>query len=543
MTVLKTQTLAKHRHIWLRNSVLAALAAGVFSAATAHAQYIYAPTNNQSGNWNDSKRWTGGPDGTFPNAIDATATINLPASTAPSGNYNLQLSNTAGQSITVGAITVNNSAATTGTLRFGANGNGTLTFQSSSGPATYTENAATPTDSTFNSVIFAPVTFASDTVITQNHNLLNNGGTTFNSSNNSPGGTTAASNITVTKEGLGNIEFNVAPTAPATGFEGTLVVNAGGVRITDNVFANAAAVKVNAGGQFQLGSGTLTNWSLTPGAVLTLNGGGKDPSTVNPVGALRFQSGSGTASFDNAVTLESDSTIFVNATLAPTPPNPITFGKLTLSQVVSGAGGLVKDGGGILALAQANTYGGNTTVTNGTLLVTNSTGSATGAGSVTIGATGALGGSGFISGPVTFVGGGFLAPGASPETLHTGSLTLDALTNLNYELATAGVVGSGVNDLTQVTGDLTLDGTLNITDFGGFGLGVYRLFDYTGQLINNGLSLGSTPSGFAYAIDTSIANQVNLTVTAVPEPSTLAMAGLGMGILGLAWRRNKRRAG
>ncbi len=542
MTALRTRPLAKHRELWLRNSVLTALAAGLLGASTANAQFIYVPTNNQSGNWNASARWTGGPEGTFPNAIDATATFNLPASTAPAGNYNVQLSNTPGQLITVGAITVNNSALTTGTLRFGANGNGSLIFQSSSGPATYTENAATPIDSTFNSVIFAPVTFASDTVITQNHNLLNNGGTTFNSSNNSPGGTTAASNITVTKEGLGNIEFNVAPTAPATGFEGTLVVNAGGVRITDNVFANAAAVKVNAGGQFQLGSAVLTNWSLAPGAVLTLNGTGKDVSTVNPSGALRFQNNSGTASFDNAVTLESDSTIFVNANLAPTPPNPITYGKLTLSQVVSGAGGLVKEGAGILALAQGNTYGGNTTVNDGTLLATNTTGSATGAGSVTVNALGALGGSGFIAGPVTFVGGGILAPGASPETLHTGSLTLDALTNLNYELATAGVVGSGVNDLTQVTGDLTLDGTLNITDFGGFGLGVYRLFDYTGQLIDNGLSIGTAPTGFSYAIDTSIASQVNLTVTAVPEPTTLAMAGMGLGILGLVWRRNKLRA-
>ena len=179
-------------------------------------------TTAQSGNWNASARWTGGLAGTFPNAIDATATLTQPLSTAPSGVYNVQISGTPGQAITIGGLTVNNSSASTGNLRIGGNGDGTITFQSSSGPAFYTENAypSEPTSGVFTTNIFARVTFASDTVITQNHALNDNGGTAFTSNANSGGGVTAAPGITVTKAGAGNVEFDVAPTAPATGFQG-----------------------------------------------------------------------------------------------------------------------------------------------------------------------------------------------------------------------------------------------------------------------------------------------------------------------------------
>lgn len=522
---------------------LPALAVIVASAPAAWAQYTYVPSNNQNGNWNATARWTGGPAGTFPNAVDATATIATPASTNPTANYNLQLSNTPGQSITVGAITINHGATATFNTRVGANGNGTLTFQTSAGPATYTENASAPTDNATAVNIFAPVTFASDTVFTQNHRIDNNNGTSFTSSANSPGGITAPSNVTFTKEGAGNVTFEVAPSAPATGFQGSLVVNNGAVRLESNVFANAAAVTVNPGGQFQLGSSTVTNWSLAPGATLTLNGAGKAAGTANPSGALRFQNQAATASFDNAVDLASDSTIFVNATLTPTPPDPVTLGHLTLSQTVSGEGGLTKTGGGILELTQANSYIGNTIVSEGILLVSNATGSATGSGSVTVNAGAALAGSGLIAGPVSLAG-GTLAPGSSPGVITLGSTTLDSASILAYELDQPGVVDPSINDLTQVLGDLVLDGTLNVTALAGFGAGTYRLFDYSGQLTDNLLELGSLPVGFSGLVDLSIPGQVNLEVVAVPEPSTLVLAGLGLvGLYGAARRRRALKIG
>jgi fibronectin-binding autotransporter adhesin len=104
-----------------------------------------------------------------------------------------------------------------------------------------------------------------------------------------------------------------------------------------------------------------------------------------------------------------------------------------------------------------------------------------------------------------------------------------------------GIINAAVNDLTKVNGDLLLDGTLNVTPLAGFGVGVYRLFDYTGTLIDNGLDVGSLPAGLAGFIDLSTPNQVNLDVVAVPEPSTLVLASIGL--LGLSWAVRRRRFG
>ncbi|MEI9895285.1 MAG: hypothetical protein WDN28_15685 [Chthoniobacter sp.] len=132
---------------------------------------------------------------------------------------------------------------------------------------------------------------------------------------------------------------------------------------------------------------------------------------------------------------------------------------------------------------------------------------------VTVNSDGTLGGAGTITGPVTLNSGGTLAPGNSPGTIHTGALVVNAGSNLDYELATPGVIGGGVNDLTEVTGNLTLDGgTLNITGRPGFSIGTYRLIDYTGSLLGSTLNIGAAPLGFLYTVDTSILGQVNLDV-------------------------------
>jgi PEP-CTERM motif len=130
--------------------------------------------------------------------------------------------------------------------------------------------------------------------------------------------------------------------------------------------------------------------------------------------------------------------------------------------------------------------------------------------------------------------------------MTVGDLTLASGAGLNFELDVAGTVGSGVNDLLVVNGNLTLDGTLNIDGLANFAGGTYRLINYTGTLTDNGLNIGAltgTASGFApgdLSIDVLTPGQVNLVV--IPEPSTVALAGIGAALLGLHVIRRRRQS-
>ena len=66
--------------------------------------------------------------------------------------------------------------------------------------------------------------------------------------------------------------------------------------------------------------------------------------------------------------------------------------------------------------------------------------------------------------------------------------------------------------LVNVGGNLILDGTLNVSvsSGGSFGGGIYRVFNYDGTLTDNGLELGTMPSGSDVFVQTAIDHQVNL---------------------------------
>lgn len=181
---------------------------------------------------------------------------------------------------------------------------------------------------------------------------------------------------------------------------------------------------------------------------------------------------------------------------------------MTLAGALTGTGTLTKSGSHTLYLTGVSPHTGTIHVQNGQLTVNGSISS-----NVQI-ADGAILAGGGSLGSATVDG--TLAPGNSPETLIVnGDLIFLGTSVLEFELDTAGVVGSNVNDLVQVNGNLTLDGTLNITDLGNYGPGTYRLFNYTGALTDNGLVIGLQPAGFTASIDTSIPGQINLTVSAL----------------------------
>ncbi|MCU1723266.1 beta strand repeat-containing protein, partial [Pseudomonas sp. 5P_5.1_Bac1] len=176
---------------------------------------------------------------------------------------------------------------------------------------------------------------------------------------------------------------------------------------------------------------------------------------------------------------------------------------------ISGTGGLNKAGLGILTLSGVSSISGTTTVSEGTLSVTGQGVLGTSGLTVANGAT--LAGTGRIDGAVTLADGGHVQL-ASSTTLTTGALTLNNDANLDAFL---GAAVAGQAGMLKVNGNLVLDGKLNVTDAGGFGLGVYRLIDYTGSLTDNGLAIGTIPGGLVAGdleVQTSVNNQVNLLV-------------------------------
>lgn len=128
----------------------------------------------------------------------------------------------------------------------------------------------------------------------------------------------------------------------------------------------------------------------------------------------------------------------------------LTVGSNNLSTIFAGelqdggwnggvGGSLGKTGRGKFILSNANSYTGGTTVSKGTLLVMNRSGSATGTGPLSVNA-GTLGGTGKISGTVTIgtvTTAGILSPGsgARPGKLTlSNTLTFNALGNYKVDL-------------------------------------------------------------------------------------------------------------
>jgi autotransporter-associated beta strand protein len=127
---------------------------------------------------------------------------------------------------------------------------------------------------------------------------------------------------------------------------------------------------------------------------------------------------------------------------------------ITLSGVLSGNGGLVKQGSGTLILSDANTFLGTTTVSNGVL---NLAGSITGigAGTINVAPAGTLKGVGSTAGSVNVHG--LVAPGASVGTLLAANATLNGGGAYEFQLDSAN--SSAGWDSFYVTGLLDVQAT------------------------------------------------------------------------------------
>jgi fibronectin-binding autotransporter adhesin len=188
---------------------------------------------------------------------------------------------------------------------------------------------------------------------------------------------------------------------------------------------------------------------------------------------------------------------------------------LALGGTISGSGSVKQIGSGTTVLSGTNSYAGTTEVLAGTLLIDGNQSAATGLTTVAAGAT--LGGSGTIGGSVDMSAGGTLAAGNGGAGTLTiaGDLVLGSASTLAFDFGQAEVAGGALNDMVDVGGDLTLDGTIDVavTSGGSFGAGLYRIANYDGTLTDNGLEIGTLPSGAAAFVQTAVSGQVNLVNT------------------------------
>jgi len=190
----------------------------------------------------------------------------------------------------------------------------------------------------------------------------------------------------------------------------------------------------------------------------------------------------------------------------------------TFAGAISGSGSLSKLGSGTLTLNGTHTYSGGTTISAGTLVVGSSAGNgATLGGNVTVDGGATLRGHGTIGGNVDVLSGGIVTPGDSIGTLTVnGDFTAaqGSLMDFAFGAPGANFQTAGTGDSVSVGGKLSLNGaTLNVTDAGGMGPGLYNLFTYAGTLTetSGGLSLGTAPGGQTLFLQNLTAQkQINL---------------------------------
>jgi autotransporter-associated beta strand protein len=374
--------MAGNYSVWrISRTTFAILLATAWSAQFARGQFTYVQDTDATGNWDFPVNWLDGASNTtYPNAVGATAVINAPIWTG-TGNYNLFLP--AGD-ITVGELKIDNTNFANSYRTNFANGgadNFRLVFQSTSGPAKYTETRGTAIGPANTQTDFkGRILVNSDLIINQDNYPNLNTGTIFEQL------IEGAADKTIYKEGHGGIQFNytAATFEPfnETPFQGKFVINQGGIRLlTPSPMSKSTGVTVSSGGQLMLADNNTNtgnaNWDLASGAVLNLNGTGKAtdvslPHTVaNPDGALRFNlaqnSSPSSSNFNNPVVLQSDSVISVIA-------GGTSFTTGVLTGAVTGPGGLTKHGSGTLVLSNASdSYGGDTKLlAGGPLSIANS---------------------------------------------------------------------------------------------------------------------------------------------------------------------------
>jgi fibronectin-binding autotransporter adhesin len=288
------------------------------------------------------------------------------------------------------------------------------------------------------------------------------------------------------------------------------------------------------------------NYTISGGSTLTLD------NSVNAASAYITDSSATGGNHSIQVPVELKSNLQVEV---------VTAGEnLSINGVITENGGsrsVTKLGLGSLVLGRANTYTGATTVGAGRLDATNTSGSATGSGAVTVNVGATLGGTGAISGGVTSHGTWDVGTaGATAAQSFTAGGNVISNNHLNFDIfsRTSGMNSISAADLLILSGGGThtvnLSGKLNLTDTTGTSNSwqagdVWTLLDWVSlgsvPLANRSvnfteLNLPALGSGLSW--DTSaLASAGTIGIQLVPEPSRMIL--LIFGVTALLSRRRR----
>ena len=218
---------------------------------------------------------------------------------------------------------------------------------------------------------------------------------------------------------------------------------------------------------------------------------------------------------------------------------------------ITGSGSFIKAGAGTTILTAANTYSGSTSVTNGMLLVNGTIGS----GPMTVAAAGAIGGIGKVSGRATISG--TLSPGNATGVLTLGSLSLGSTSTSLIELPAAGTRGTDYDGVTTLNASgLTYGGAMDVAfgasllpdstsfvifDFAGSASGSFSAISSTGYYAGTWTNNSDGTFSLAKDSQTLTFTQGTGILSIVPEPASLVIASLGIGLAaGVAVRCRRR---
>lgn len=289
-----------------------------------------------------------------------------------------------------------------------------------------------------------------------------------------------------------------------------LLLDAPGITISNDVDINATN-----------GTGTVTI-----GGALSFGGGSSEMT-----GAIRLQNIRNNVAETRQLRVVSET---------PTGRGVVISGQISEIDTTAGTGdtlSIIKDGLGTVTLTGDNLFRGGTIVDAGTLIVSNTTGSGTGSGTVTLNNPGTtLGGNGFIAGNTTINAGGILAPGDPDSGLvgvedlgFGGNLTLGNLSSLMFDIKSnsdydrldvAGVLAVGLEVFVGITLDYlpTTAAVFNLIDWGSLAI--------TGNL-SDGLDLPTLAAANLYwdtsLFDTQGVLEIKVNSGSGPPPISFAV--------------------